>query len=173
MLAIPGASFTPKCDTSWAALELYVSGSSNPSHGRHMTQSASFPILLYSSRSWWRTGKPGVLPSMGSQRVGHDWETELTDWLTDYMELRESSLRLPKVADALHRCPVEAFIWLLVYLHPFLSTHRMMPTARWIFTQLLEDCLVLSFLLLLVEMHTYQELVAFVPKPTYKTCSWI
>ena len=24
----------------------------------------------------WRTGKPGVLQSMGSQRVGHDWVTE-------------------------------------------------------------------------------------------------
>ena len=30
-----------------------------------------------SSRGWWWTGKPGVLQSMGSQRVGHDWETEL------------------------------------------------------------------------------------------------
>ena len=30
------------------------------------------------SRSWWWTGKPGVLQSMGSQRVGHDWATELT-----------------------------------------------------------------------------------------------
>ena len=28
------------------------------------------------SGSWW-SGKPGVLQSMGSQRVGHDWETEL------------------------------------------------------------------------------------------------
>ena len=28
-------------------------------------------------RSWWWTGRPGVLPSMGSQRVGHDWATEL------------------------------------------------------------------------------------------------
>ena len=27
--------------------------------------------------SWWWTGKPGVLQSLGSQRVGHDWETEL------------------------------------------------------------------------------------------------
>ena len=26
--------------------------------------------------SWWRTGKPGVLQSMGSQRVGHNWATE-------------------------------------------------------------------------------------------------
>ena len=30
-----------------------------------------------SSVSWWRTGKPGVLQSMGSQRVGHGWVTEL------------------------------------------------------------------------------------------------
>ena len=29
------------------------------------------------SRSWWRTGKPGMLQSMKSQRVGHDWATEL------------------------------------------------------------------------------------------------
>ena len=29
------------------------------------------------SRSWWWTGKPGVLQSTASQRVGHDWETEL------------------------------------------------------------------------------------------------
>ena len=30
-----------------------------------------------SSRSWWWTGKPGMLQSMGSQRVGHKWATEL------------------------------------------------------------------------------------------------
>ena len=30
-----------------------------------------------SSRSWWWTGRPGVLQSMGLQRVGHDWATEL------------------------------------------------------------------------------------------------
>ena len=29
------------------------------------------------SRSWWWTGKPGVLWFMGSQRVRHDWATEL------------------------------------------------------------------------------------------------
>ena len=29
------------------------------------------------SGSWWWTGRPGVLQSMRSQRVGHDWETEL------------------------------------------------------------------------------------------------
>ena len=29
------------------------------------------------SRSWWWTGRPGVLQFMGSQRVRHDWATEL------------------------------------------------------------------------------------------------
>ena len=33
-----------------------------------------------SSRSWWWTGKPSVLQSMGSQRVRHKWSTEL-NWL--------------------------------------------------------------------------------------------
>ena len=32
-----------------------------------------------SSGSWWWTGKPGVLQSMGLQWVGHGWATELTD----------------------------------------------------------------------------------------------
>ena len=29
------------------------------------------------SGSWWWTGRPAVLRFMGSQRVGHDWTTEL------------------------------------------------------------------------------------------------
>ena len=29
-----------------------------------------------SSVSWWKTGRPGVLQFMGSQRVRHDWATE-------------------------------------------------------------------------------------------------
>ena len=32
------------------------------------------------SRSWWWTGRPGVLWFMGLQRVGHDWATEL-NWI--------------------------------------------------------------------------------------------
>ena len=33
--------------------------------------------LWVGSGSWWGTGRPGVLRSMGLQRVGHDWATEL------------------------------------------------------------------------------------------------
>ena len=38
-----------------------------------------------SSRSWWWTGRPGVLQFTGSQRVGYDWATEL-NW-TELMYL--------------------------------------------------------------------------------------
>ena len=31
----------------------------------------------WTTGSWWWTGKPGMLQSMGSQRVRHDWATEL------------------------------------------------------------------------------------------------
>ena len=35
-----------------------------------------------SSRSWWWTGKAGVLQSLGLQRVSHYWVTELNWWHT-------------------------------------------------------------------------------------------
>ena len=38
---------------------------------------ARWTWVLVNSRSWWWTGRPGVLWFMGSQRVGHDWATEL------------------------------------------------------------------------------------------------
>ena len=39
----------------------------------------SMDMSLRSSRCWRWTGKPGVLQSMGLQRVGHNWTTELTE----------------------------------------------------------------------------------------------
>ena len=44
------------------------------------------------SRSWWWTGRPGMLQSMGSQRVRHDWATELK-W-TEQSEARLIFLKL-------------------------------------------------------------------------------
>ena len=37
------------------------------------------------SGSWWWTGRPGVLRFMGSQRVGHDWVTEL-NWTENVLD---------------------------------------------------------------------------------------
>ena len=46
----------------------------------------SMDMSLVNSGSWWWTGRPGVLRFMGSQRVGHDWATELnwTVYLTNW-----------------------------------------------------------------------------------------
>ena len=47
------------------------------------------------SRSWWWTGRPGVLQSMGSQRVGHDWQTEL-NWTDEEPQVfRNSDMKRP------------------------------------------------------------------------------
>ena len=40
---------------------------------------SSMDMSLSKLREWWWTGKPVVLQSMGSQRVGHDLVTELTE----------------------------------------------------------------------------------------------
>ena len=60
-----------------------------------------------SSRSWWWTEKPGVLQSMGSQRVRRDWATEL-NW-TELISLTEvKALRFT-------RCQILLNLFLLKY----------------------------------------------------------
>jgi len=46
-----------------------------------------------SSGRWWRTGKPGVLQSMGSQRVGHHWATEL-NWTRKQDHLKKKKKKV-------------------------------------------------------------------------------
>ena len=36
------------------------------------------------SKTWWWTGKPGMLQSMGLQRVRHDWVTKL-NWIINFV----------------------------------------------------------------------------------------
>ena len=43
---------------------------------------------------WLRTGKPGVLQSMGSQRVGYNWLTEHQQDVEECIELTCASLRI-------------------------------------------------------------------------------
>ena len=44
------------------------------------------------SGSWWWTGRPGVLWFMGSQRVEHDWATEL-NWTEYLVQVSESNIK--------------------------------------------------------------------------------
>ena len=42
-----------------------------------MASPTQWTWVWVNSGSWWWTGRPGMLRFMGSQRVGHDWATEL------------------------------------------------------------------------------------------------
>ena len=52
------------------------------------------------SGSWWWTGRPGVLQFMGSQRVGHDWATEL-NWMDQCFKVYKVSKPTQKDIDNL------------------------------------------------------------------------
>ena len=41
-----------------------------------MASPTQWTWVWVNSRSWWWTGRPGVLQSMGPQRIGYDWVTE-------------------------------------------------------------------------------------------------
>ena len=45
---------------------------------------------------WWWTGRPGVLRFMGSQRLGHDWETEL-HWTEEPSSLKQRGTKHSKL----------------------------------------------------------------------------
>ena len=42
-----------------------------------MASPTQWTWVWVNSQSWWWTGRPGMLQSMGSQRVRHNWATEL------------------------------------------------------------------------------------------------
>ena len=56
------------------------------------------------SGSWWWTGRPGVLQFMGSQRVGHDWVTEL-NWTELYWVALVVKKKKKKKPACQHRRP--------------------------------------------------------------------
>ena len=53
-----------------------------------MASPTQWTWVWVNSGSWWWTGKPGILQSMGSQRVRHDSATEL-DWWYFYFQFFE------------------------------------------------------------------------------------
>ena len=70
-----------------------------------MASLTQWTSVWVSSKSWWWTGKPRVLQSMMSQRIGHDWATELnwfSPWLT-YIAKWKSHLTV--------------YMWLLKFWH--------------------------------------------------------
>ena len=60
----------------WARLKAGEEGDNRGWDG-WMAWPTQWTWVWATSRSWWWTGRPGMLQSMGSQRVRHDWATEL------------------------------------------------------------------------------------------------
>ena len=60
-------------------------------------------------RSWWRTGRPGVLRFMRSQRVGHDWATVL-NWTESSIPYLKALLLGIKWSDAKKRLNIMSYL---------------------------------------------------------------
>ena len=72
---------------SWERLRAGGEGDSRGWDGL-MVSLTQWTWVWVSSNSWWWTGRPGMLWSMGSQRVGHDGATELNWWwLISYVKM--------------------------------------------------------------------------------------
>ena len=61
----------------WCWERLKAGGGDNRGFGGWITSPTWWTWVWVSSRSWWWTGKPSMLQSVGLQRVGHDWVNEL------------------------------------------------------------------------------------------------
>ena len=59
----------------WLSILYIVAGEEGDDRGWDgcMASPAQWTWVWVNSGSWWWTGRPGILQSMESQRVGHDW----------------------------------------------------------------------------------------------------
>ena len=71
---------------SWERLKAGAEGNDRGWDG-WMASLSEWTWVWESSGKWWRTGKPGVVQSMGSQRVWHDWATEQQQNITYTMSI--------------------------------------------------------------------------------------
>ena len=82
-----------------------------------MASPTQWTWVWVNSGSWWWTGRPGVLRFMGSQRVGHDWATEL-----NWTEGNSHTQNLGRIVSFQGnvKCFLDQFFFCLFpILHPF------------------------------------------------------
>ena len=94
----------------WARLKIGGEGDDRGWDG-WMASPTRWTWVWVSSGSWWWTGKPGVLQSMGSQRVGHDWATELTDVSVPRERDSEGLCHMIIEAENLHSLLSASWLW--------------------------------------------------------------
>ena len=72
----------------------------------------SMDLSLSKLAIWRWTGRPGVLQSIGSQRVGHDWVTELS-WAVGLLIATDGSPKIQKTQVRSHRMSFKS-VWLFL-----------------------------------------------------------
>ena len=120
-----------------------------------------------SSRSWWWTERPGVLQSMGSQRVRHDW-TEL-NWIKKVKEfgnkggtIKKQSAVIKAGSRLLLKGQTDPYLWVL------LKELRSPPTWR-----MVTSCWVLEHLFYLASNQREESHTSYSPHPKpIKTFHW-
>ena len=80
--------------------------------------------------SWWWTGRPGVLRFMGSQRVGCDWATELTDWTEVWVYIMLARTLMSYLISHLILSTILSCSITILILKLFKLNHRNKITAR-------------------------------------------
>ena len=74
------------------------------------------PGVWASSRSWWWTGKPGMLQSMGLQRVRCNWATEL-NWAEVHID---------------RHIQTDSYVHIFIHAHTYKRTEAcVIPNCRW------------------------------------------
>ena len=112
----------------------------------------SMDMGLVDSGSWWWIGRPGVLQFMGSQRVGHDWVTEL-NWSLggSFLSFKGATRR-----EILPITPDKSWFWFSVYSWKLPNHRKLEPSfapvccPNWMFSSiqdvyylaLIDNCLV-------------------------------
>ena len=109
-----------------------------------MASSTQWTWVWVNAGRWWWTGRPGMLQSMESQRVGHDWATAL-NWIL--IIFREWS-QVPLVPPLLHQADgwvgrwmwpqhvTITLLWTILFFHRVVnSTHlsQFYRTSLWWF----------------------------------------
>ena len=68
----------------------------------------SMDMVWVDSRSWWWTGRPGMLQFIGLQRVGHDWACEL-NWAECFKSMCQLSIYRLFITNAPWRVPAPSW----------------------------------------------------------------
>ena len=133
-------------------------------------------LVWVNSGSWWWTGRPGVLRFMGSQRVRHDWATEL-NWTEYSIMYMYHNFFLHSSVDAHLGCfHVLAIVivlqWTLGYMH---LSQFLFSLGICLVVRLLGHRIVLFLLfkgLSCIFMHLYPSTISPAVSFDYNTSCW-